>query len=91
MRLFGKKKKKPQVQEHSYEIFGGFTITKTDRGYEITWRSPNLTTITVDSEPVIEENVQTKREGNQIQVLSPECRLKIITKEETTEAHIAII
>jgi len=91
MRLFGKKKK-PQVQEVTYEIFGGFTITKTPTGYEVKWRSPNLTTITVNSPPVIDEDVQTKREGDIIHVLSTECKLKLTTKEEgKTEAHISKI
>jgi hypothetical protein len=87
MRLFGKKKT-PPIQENTYEIFGGFTITKKLAGHEIKWRSPNLTTITVHYPPVIDESVQTKREGDKIHVLSTECKLRITTKEGKMEAHI---
>ena len=90
MRLFGKKKK-PQAQVSSYEIFGGFTITKKPAGYEIRWRSPNVTTITVHSPPVIDENVQTGSEGNTVQVLTPECKLRITTEQGKTEARVSKI
>jgi len=91
MRLFGRKKKEPKVQEVSYEIFGGFTIKKIPSGYELTWRSPNVTTLRVSSEPVIDDDVQIKREDDTIQVLTTECRLKLITKDGETEAHISKI
>jgi len=91
MRLFGRKKKEPKVQEIDYEIFGGFTIKKIPSGYEITWRSPNITTLNVRSEPVIDDNVQIRREGDTIQVLTTECKLKIITEDGDTKAYISRI
>jgi len=91
MRLFGRKKKEPQVQELSYEIFGGFTIKKISSGYEITWRSPNLTTLNVNSEPIIDENVQTKREGDTIKILTTECQLKLIKENGDMKAYISKI
>lgn len=93
MKLFGKKKeeKGPQVEETMHEIFGGFMVTKKPEGYEIVWRSPNLTSITVSSQPVIEETVQVKQEGNKIQGLTNGCKLKITKKEGKTEAHISVI
>jgi hypothetical protein len=90
LRLFGKKKTSP-VQENTYEIFGGFTITKNTIGYEIKWKSPNLTVVTVRSPPVIDENVETKREGNKIYVLSKECKLRITEKEGSMDAKISKI
>jgi hypothetical protein len=89
MRLFGKKKRNNDVQENSYEIFGGFSITKREGGYEITWRSPNLTTITVFSEPIIDENVQTNHDGNMTKVLSMQCKLLIRTEKGETKAQIS--
>jgi len=91
MRLFGGKKKEPKVQEMDYEIFGGFTIKKTPSGYEITWRSPNVTTLNVKSEPTIDDDVQTRREGDIIEVLTTECKLKLITKDGDTKAYISKI
>jgi len=91
MRLFGRKKKEPEVQEIEYEIFGGFTIKKSPSGYEITWRSPNITTLNVNSEPIIDDDVQTTREGDIIKVLTTECRLKLIKKNGDMEAHISKI
>jgi len=90
MRLFGRKKK-PEVQEIDYEIFGGFTIKKTESGYEITWRSPNITTLNVKSEPIIDDDVQTTREGDTIKVLTTECKLKLITKNGDMKAYISKI
>lgn len=89
MRLFGRKK--PKVQKSDYDIFGGATITKVEGGYEVTWRSPNLTSIRLTSMPKIDEDVSVKREGDNIQVLSPECRLTIISKDGETEAHLSTI
>jgi len=91
MRLFGRKKKEPEVQELSYEIFGGFTIKKTSSGYEITWRSPNITTLNVRSEPVIDDDVQIKREDDTIQVLTTGCKLKLIKENGDMKAHISKI
>jgi hypothetical protein len=91
MRLFGRKKKEPKVQETTYEIFGGFTIKKTPSGYEITWRSPNITTLSVTSEPVIAEDVQIRREGDEIRVLTTECKLKLIKENGSTRVHISKI
>ena len=88
MKLFGKKKTL-EVQETCYEIFGGFTINKKPSGYEITWRSPNLTTITIQSKPEIAGNVQVKNESDKIQVLSTSCKLRLTTKEGSTLADIS--
>jgi len=90
MKLFGKKKT-PEVQENTYDIFGGFAITKRPGGYEILWRSPNLTTITVDSPPTIGEGVEIEREGENIHVLTPTCKLTVTTKEGSVEARISKI
>ena len=89
MRLFGRKKKESKVEELSYEIFGGFTIKKTPSGYELTWRNPNLTTLNVKSEPIIDDAVQTKREGDTIQVLTTECVLKLIKEDGEMKAYIS--
>ena len=91
MRLFGRKKKESEVQETSYEIFGGFTIKKISSGYEFTWRTPNITTLIVKSEPIIDDDVQIRREGDTIQVLTTECKLKLITKDGDTRAYISRI
>lgn len=92
MRLFGKKsKKEPQAQVSSYEIYGGFTITKKPAGYEIRWRSPNVTTITVRSPPVMDEDIQTEREGDTVQVLTAQCKLRITTEQGRTEAQVSKI
>jgi len=92
MRLFGRKKKKePEVQEIDYEIFGGFTIKKTSSGYELTWRSPNITTLNVKSKPIIDDDVQIRREGDVINVLTTECKLKLITEDGDMKAYISKI
>ncbi|RJS82971.1 hypothetical protein CW706_06515 [Candidatus Bathyarchaeota archaeon] len=91
MKLFGRKKKESEIQEFSYEIFGGFIINKTSTGYEIVWRSPNLTTLNVDSEPVIDEEVKIKREKDTIQVLTTECKLRVVKKSGETKAYISKI
>jgi len=90
MKLFGRKKE-TKAEEITYEIFGGFTITKVPGGYEITWRSPNITTINVHKMPVISENVQVKQEGDVIHILTTECKLKLTTKDGETEAYISKI
>ncbi|MCD6465064.1 hypothetical protein J7L27_01690 [Candidatus Bathyarchaeota archaeon] len=91
MRWFGRKKKKSEETVYEYEIFGGFTITKTTGGYEIRWKNPNVTTINVHSMPVISEDVETKVEGDVTHVLTKECKLKLVTKEGKTEAYISKI
>ena len=50
MRLFGRKKKS-DVKKSNYDIFGGATVTRVEGGYEITWRSPNLTSVRLTSMP----------------------------------------
>jgi hypothetical protein len=90
MKLFGRKKE-TRAEEITYEIFGGFTITKVPSGYEITWRSPNVTTINVHKMPIISEEVQFKQEGDVIRILTTECKLKLIKKNGETEAHISKI
>lgn len=92
MKIFGKKKdKEPKVEEATYEIFGGFTIRKDPDGYEIMWRSPNVTTIKVHSAPVISQEVQFKQESDVIHVLTTECKLKLVMKEGKAEAYISKI
>lgn len=91
MRLFGKKKKEPGAQVSSYDIFGGFTITKGPAGYEIRWRSPNVTTITVHSPPVLDDDIQTEREGDTVHVLTTGCKLRIATEQGKTEARVVKI
>ena len=91
MRLFGKKKKEPGAQMSSYDVFGGFTITKGPAGYEIRWRSPNVTTITVHSPPVLDDDIQTEREGDTVQVLTTGCKLRIVTEQGKTEARVTKI
>lgn len=89
MRLFGRKKEaRAEETVYEYEIFGGFTIKKAPGGYEITWKSPNVTTINVHSMPIISEEVELKQEGDLIRVLTTECKLKLVTKEGKTEAYI---
>ena len=88
MPLFGKKKES-DVEQTSYEIFGGFTITKNQAGYEIRWKDPNPTSITVLPEPTIDENVKTNREGDIIKILSTECKLTITKKEGSMEARVS--
>jgi len=90
MRLFGKKKDS-EAKETIHEIFGGCAVRKNQAGYEITWRSPHITTVTVSSPPTIDDDVQTKRNGDETQVLSTDCKLKIVTREGDKEAHISRI
>jgi len=91
LRLFGKKKKEPGAQMSSYDVFGGFTITKGPAGYEIRWRSPNVTTITVHSPPVLDNDIQTEREGDTVKVLTTGCKLRIVTEQGKTEARVTRI
>jgi len=87
MRLFGKKKL--QVQESSYEIFGGAIIKKVDDVYEISWKGSHPMTVQVSSQPIIDSNVKTKQEGEIIRITSPQCKLKITTENEKSEAFIS--
>ena len=89
--MFGRKKSKSEEQVYEYEIFGGFIITKKENGYEITWKSPNLTTINVQSMPIISDEVQTEQKEDRIRVLTTECKLKVVMKEGKTEAYISKI
>jgi len=91
MRLFGRRKKEPEIQEITYDIYGGFVIEKKESGYEITWRSPNVTTLSINSEPVIDEDVQVEREGDTIKVLTNECKLKIIKEGGDMKVYISRI
>jgi len=88
MRLFGRKKKE-ESKVVEYEIFGGATIERVEGGYEITWRSPNLTTIRTRSKPRIDDNVEAVEEADRIQVLTKECRLRLVSKDGVTEAYIS--
>jgi hypothetical protein len=88
MKLVGKKKAAPQAHTDSYDVYGGITVTKNDAGYEIKWRSPNLTSIIVPSEPLIDSDVEIEENGNQIKVTLTECKLKLTTKEGTIKARI---
>ncbi|MEM2341249.1 MAG: hypothetical protein QXX94_01175 [Candidatus Bathyarchaeia archaeon] len=90
MKIFGRKKE-AKTEETVYEIFGGFTITKVPGGYEIAWRSPNITTINVSRMPVISEEVQVEQEGDVIRILTTECKLKLIMKDGEIEAYISKI
>lgn len=92
MRLFSKKKEpKSSENMYEYEIFGGLTITRKPGGYEIMWKSPNVTTISVQTMPVIGSDVQTREENGKIHVLTTECKLKLITRDGTTETYISKI
>jgi hypothetical protein len=92
MKLFGKKKEKEaQGEESNHDIYGGFTINEKGEDYEIIWRSPNLTTITVNTKPIIDEKVETKLEGNKIIGLTNGCKMKIIKKDLKMEAFISLI
>ena len=88
MPLFGKKKES-DVEQTSYEIFGGFMITKNQAGHEIRWKDPNPMSITVVPEPAIDENVKTNREGDVIKILSTECKLTITKKNGNVEARVS--
>jgi len=88
MRLFGRKKKS-DVKKSDYDIFGGATVTRVEGGYEVTWRSPNLTSVRLASMPKLDEGLSVKREGDTIHILSPECKLTIISKNGETEAYIS--
>ncbi|MBS7614935.1 hypothetical protein KEJ18_04310 [Candidatus Bathyarchaeota archaeon] len=88
MPLFGKKKE-PEVEQTSYEIFGGITITKNSAGYEIRWKNPIPSTITVSPKPQIDANIKTSQEGDMIRILSTECKLIITKRQGVTEAKIS--
>jgi len=87
MKLFGKKK--PEVQESSYEIFGGATIKKMEAGYEVTWKGAHPMSVRFASMPEIDGAVKTKTEGDAIRITSPQCKLKIVTQSGNTKASIS--
>jgi len=84
--LFGKKK--PKRQESTYEIFGGATIKKTDDRYEISWKGSHPMSIMVSSMPEIDNNVETKREGDVLRILSLQCKIKIVNEDGDIKAFI---
>jgi hypothetical protein len=88
MPLFGKKKE-PEIEQTSFEVFGGFTIAKGQSGYEIKWKNPNPTSITVLAEPVIDANVKTNKVGDLLQILTTECKLILTKKGGSTEARVS--
>lgn len=87
MKLFGKKK--PKVQEMSYEIFGGATIKKLPGGYEIAWKGAHPMSLKVSSMPEIDVGVNTEREGDTIRITSGECKLKIVTENGDMKAFVS--
>ena len=87
MKLF--RKKKPEVQESSYEIFGGATIKETDTGYEIAWKTGHPMSVTVQSIPEIDTSVKTEREGDVVRITSFQCKLKIVSKDGDMKAFIS--
>ena len=90
MRFF-KRKKKEEEREFTYEIFGGAVITEVEDGYEITWKSPNLTSIRLTSPPEIDKDVMTEKEGNSIRILTRECKLKVVMSGREVKASISKI
>jgi len=93
MRLFRRKKEKKssEPQETTIEVYGGATVRKLEHGYEMTWRSPNLTSIRLTSPPVIEEGIQVTYEGENMRIDSPQFKLKIVTGEGQVKAFISKI
>ena len=87
MRLF--RKKKPKVQESSFDMFGGATIKRTGAGYEIAWKGSNPMSVTVSSMPEIESNVNTERDGDTVRITSLECKLKLVTEHGDMRAFIS--
>jgi len=88
MRLWGKKKEE-KAQESFYEIFGGATITRVGDQYEITWKSPMVTTVTVSHPPEIGQGVKHTRQGDIFRIEADGCRLKIATKGGKTLASFS--
>ncbi|MBS7657302.1 MAG: hypothetical protein QXI71_05985 [Candidatus Bathyarchaeia archaeon] len=88
MPLFGKKKE-PEIEQTSYEIFGGITITKNSAGYEIKWKNPIPSTIIVSPKPLIDANIKTSQEGDITRILTTECKLTITKRDGITEAKIS--
>jgi len=87
MKLFGKKK--PAVQEVSYEIFGGATVRKTEGSYEIAWKGSHPMSVKFSFPPEIEEGVKTERRQDMIRITSQQCRLRIVTKDGDMKAFIS--
>ncbi len=91
VRFWGKKKKEEERAEESYEIYGGAMITKVGGRYEIKWKSPMVTTVTVSSPPEIDKDVVTSREGDVTRIETHDCKLKIVKEEGKTRALISKI
>lgn len=89
MKLWGKKKGEERAQESFYEIFGGATITRVGDQYEITWKSPMVTTVTVSSPPEIDQCVKHTRQGEIVRIEADGCRLKIAIKGGETLASFS--
>jgi len=87
LRLFGKKK--PKVQDSSFEMFGGATIRRSAAGYEIAWKGSNPMSVTVSSMPEIESNVNTQRDGDIIRITSLQCKLMLVTEDGGMKAFIS--
>lgn len=88
VRFWGKKRGEERAEE-SYEIYGGATITKVGSRYEIKWKSPMVTTVTVSSPPEVDVDVLTSREGDILRIETHDCRLKIVKEEGKTRANIS--
>jgi len=86
LKLFGKKK--PQVEELSYEIFGGATIKKMEDGYEVAWKGSHPMSIKFSSLPEIDNDVKTEQDGQMIRITSHQCKLKVTTENGGMKASI---
>ncbi|MEM2936853.1 MAG: hypothetical protein QW231_06735 [Candidatus Bathyarchaeia archaeon] len=91
MRFWEKKKKEGEGAEEFYEIYGGATIRRVGNGYEIRWKSPMVTTVTVSSPPEIDKDVLTSLEGDVTRIETHDCRLKIVKEGGKTRALISKI
>ena len=89
MPLWGKKGKQEEDQSFSYEIFGGATITEEGGRYEVSWKSPMVTTVTVSSPPEIGEGVKHSRQGSTVRIEAGECRLRVLKRGGETLAFIS--
>lgn len=82
-------KRRKKVQESFYEVFGGATVTRIGDGYEIAWKSAHPMSIKVSSPPEIDDDIETKKEGETIRILSQECKLKIVIKDGEMKAFFS--
>jgi len=87
MKLFGKKK--PEVQEMSYEIFGGATIKKAEDSYEVAWKGAHPMSIKFSSMPEVDSAVKSEQHGETIRITSHQCKLKIVTKNGDMKGFIS--